>query len=391
MPKVKVAFFAEILLEDKDGASRTMFQLIKRIPINEFDFLFICGDGPARLMGFPCIKTPTLTIPSNKNYTLSIPALAKQKLIKELHLFKPDIIHIATPSLLGHFAVKYAKKHHIPIITIYHTHFISYIDYYLKNIPFLIGPIKKYVQQKKRAFYNQCDSIYVPSNSMRQELTKYGIHPSRMQLWERGIDCHLFNPAKKDSFRLSKITGNTLPTILFTSRLVWEKNLETLFKIYHTIRKRNIACNFVIAGDGQARMACEQVMTDAIFLGQLDHESLAIIYASADIFVFPSISETYGNVVLEAMASGLPCIIANAGGSKDFIVNGLNGFACEPNNEEEYVNGIEKLLSQPSLYKQYQLLGLQKSKKLNWNHLASTYFNDIKQLSKLPNLYKLTS
>src|SRR5687768_7827598 len=104
MRKVKVAFFAEILFEDKDGASRTMFQLIRRISSDRFEFMFIYGDGPDQLLDFPSLKIPTLTIPSNKNYTLCLPNLVQQKLLKRLNQFDPDIIHIATPSLLGHFA-----------------------------------------------------------------------------------------------------------------------------------------------------------------------------------------------------------------------------------------------------------------------------------------------
>ncbi|MFC6098736.1 glycosyltransferase family 4 protein [Olivibacter domesticus] len=391
MRKVKVAFFAEILFEDKDGASRTMFQLIKRISSDRFEFMFIYGEGPDQLLNFRSLKIPTLTIPSNKNYTLCLPSLVQQKLIRQLTQFNPDIIHIATPSLLGHFAAKFAQKHHIPIITIYHTHFISYIAYYFKKLPFLIEPIKKLISVKKKSFYNRCDYIYVPSNTIRKELINYGIQASKMQLWERGIDSKIFNPKKNDPELLKQITGNSLPTLLFASRLVWEKNLQTLFRIYHRIQSRNIACNFIVAGDGQARAECEKEMKGAIFMGQLSHETLAIIYASSSLFIFPSISETYGNVVLEAMASGLPCVIASGGGSQDLIQNGVNGYSCEPDNEEEYADRIETLLTNKTLYQQFREAGLHKSEKLNWDHLAAIYFDDLEHLGKLPYIYKLTS
>lgn len=117
MQKVKVAFFAEILFEEKDGASRTMFQLIKRIPDDRFEFLFIYGEGPQQLENYSSVKIPTLTIPGNKQYTLSIPTFAQQYLKRTLTRFRPDIIHIATPSLLGHFALEYAGEQHIPIIS----------------------------------------------------------------------------------------------------------------------------------------------------------------------------------------------------------------------------------------------------------------------------------
>lgn len=391
MQKIKVAFFAEILYEDKDGASRTMFQLIKRIPSDRFDFMFIYGDGPDKLFNFPSLKVPTLKIPSNKNYTLSVPALIKKGLIRRLDDFGPDIVHIATPSFLGHFAVIYARKRHIPVVSIYHTHFISYIDYYLKHTPFLIGLAKRYISSKKKWFYNQCDCIYVPTRTIKQELMSYGIQASKMQLWERGIDHELFNPLKRDPAKLQEITGNKLPTLLFVSRLVWEKNLEMLFNIYRLIKLRGIECNFLVAGDGLARKACEHEMPGAIFLGHVNHDELAILYASSSIFIFPSISETYGNVILEAQASGLPCVIANGGGSKDLIDNGVNGFSCNPKNEGEFVDRIETLLTKKTIYQQFKMLGLQESAKRNWKHLADIYFNDIEQLGQVPSIYKLTS
>lgn len=391
MQKVKVAFFAEILYEDRDGASRTMFQLIKRIPSDRFDFMFIYGEGPNQLLHFESVKVPAFQIPSNRNYCLSIPALIRKRLIRKLDDFNPDIVHIATPSLLGHFAAAYAHKRHIPVITIYHTHFISYIDYYLKRLPLLIGPAKRFISLKKKLFYNQCDYIYVPTRSIKQELINYGIQSSRMQLWERGIDSKLFNPRKRDAAKLQQITGNKLPTLLFVSRLVWEKNLEMLFQIFRLVKLRGIECNFLVVGDGAARKACEHEMKGAIFMGHINHEELATLYASSSIFIFPSISEAYGNVVLEAQASGLPCIIANGGGSKDLIENGVNGFICNPYNEAEFVDRIETLLVKKTIYQQFKMLGLQASSKRSWEHLANTYFDDIEHLGQVPSIYKLTS
>src|SRR5690606_36523757 len=108
-------------------------------------------------------------------------------------------------------------------------------------------------------------------------------------------------------------------------------------------------------------------------------------------FVFPSVSETYGNVILEAQASGLPCVIADGGGSKDLIENGVNGFACNPNSEGEFVDRIETLLNKKTIHRQFSMLGIQESTKRNWERLADIYFNDIEQLGKVPSIYKLTS
>ncbi|MEO3402643.1 glycosyltransferase family 1 protein [Mucilaginibacter sp. CAU 1740] len=381
MKKIKVAFFAEILIEDFDGAVRTMYQIIKRIDRRIFEFLFVYGAGPDDMLGFPSLKVPALTLPINTGYTMAIPALVTSELKEEIDKFAPDIVHIATPSLLGTFALKYATQRLLPVISIYHTHFISYIDYYLKHTPFLIGKVKQMMCDSHRTFYNQCDQVYVPSNSMKNELTDMGVDIYRMKLWQRGMDTRLFSPANKNLKALEKLTGNDNPTILFASRLVWEKNLETLFEIYEAMQEKHPEVNFLIAGDGIARKACEARMKNAVFVGKVDHQTLSVLYASSTLFVFPSVSEAYGNVVLEAMASGLPCIIADGGGSKDFIEQGINGFKCKPYDAACYVDKIEILLRNNTLRLQFIEEGLEYSSRLSWEHLASVYFDDLAEMA----------
>lgn len=382
MKKVKVAFFAEILFEEFDGASRTMFQLLKRIDPDRFEFLFICGTGPEQINESECMKVPTIALPLNSTYAMAIPALAQNKIKERLQRFKPDVVHIATPSLLGNFALRYAVLYQIPVISIYHTHFVSYVKYYLKHVPFLINKVRQLIVGSQKNFYNQCEKIYVPSESIRNELSEMGIEPFRMKMWKRGINTNLFTPAKRDVELMRSLTGNSFPTILFASRLVWEKNLETLFRIYDLIQHKKLKLNLVIAGDGVARKAAEQRMSNAVFTRQVDHQLLSVLYASADVFLFPSISETYGNVVLEAMASGLPCVIADGGGSKDFIEQGINGFKCRPCDELDYVEKIEVLLSDRKRHLQFANEGIKFSEKLCWGQLADVYFDDLTSLAQ---------
>ncbi|MBK0379906.1 glycosyltransferase family 1 protein [Mucilaginibacter sp. SD-g] len=381
MKKIKVAFFAEMLIEDFDGAVRTMFQLIRRINKARFDFLFIYGTGPDQIDDFESLKIPSVSLPINANYTMALPVLSQTKLNDKLEAFSPDIVHIATPSFLGSFGLNYAKERGVPVISIYHTHFISYLNYYLKHVPFLINKAKQILADSHKNFYNQCDMVYIPSKSIQQELCEWGVKPSVMKLWQRGIDNKLFSPEKKDARKMKKLTGNNKPTIMFASRLVWEKNLETLFRIYDVFQEKNVKVNFLIVGDGTARKACEDHMKKAVFTGTISHYELAILYASADVFLFPSVSEAYGNVVLEAMASGLPCVIADGGGSQDFIEQGVNGFKCEPENENDYFEKIQLVLNHHHLRKQFIEEGLTYSSGFSWDKLAETYFDDINAMS----------
>jgi glycosyltransferase involved in cell wall biosynthesis len=378
--KIKVAFFVDILVEDFDGAVRTMFQLINRIDTTRFEYLFIYGAGPDKLKGFDSLKISAITLPINTNYSIALPFLAQTRLNNKLAEFGVDVIHITTPSFLGNFGLDYANRNGLPVISIYHTHFISYVDYYFKYAPVLIKGIKQRIALGHKSFYNRCDKVYVPSESIKTELYEMGIYSAKMKIWKRGIDTRLFSPDKRDTSLIQRLTNNKNPTIIFASRLVWEKNLETLFAIYEQMQTRATPVNFLIVGDGIARQTCETRMKKAIFTGKIDHQYLSVLYASADVFLFPSVSETYGNVVVEAMASGLPCVIADGGGSKDFIEQGINGFKCSPYNAADYTEKIELILNNKPLSNQFSTEGLLCSKQLSWDQLAQTYFDDVSSL-----------
>ena len=378
---VKVAFFADILTKDYDGAIKTIYQLIERIPAHGFKYAFYTGIPPKHSFKYEVIKAPTIRIPFNKSYKMAVPRLKKLKLWMSLSKFNPNVIHITTPSALGFFGLSFAKRNNMPVLSIYHTHFISYMKYYFKYLPFLTKPVESLVKKAYRSFYNKCNLVYVPTVKIMEELESYGISKNVMKLWQRGVDSHLFNPSKRDLDFIRKLTGNNKPNILFASRLVWEKNVETLFGIYDELEAQNIDVNLVIAGNGVAEEAARQRMTNAIFLGFLNHEELAKVYASCDVFVFTSISETYGNVVLEAMSSGCVPVIARGGGSQALIDDSVTGFLCEPNDPNDYVEKIKVLLENETLKEKMKAAGYDYALPLSWDSLATEYFHDIQKLA----------
>ena len=380
--KIKVAFFADMLERDTDGAVRTMYQLIDRIPENKFEFLFFTGTPPKDEQKHKVVKIPSFVLPFNATYKAAFPSIKNYSVTKSLRDFNPDVIHIATPSFLGFFAINYAHNNRIPVFSIYHTHYISYLKYYLKPFPFLISWTESFMAKKYKEFYNQCKIIYTPTNQMITELNKVGITKSSLKLWQRGLDTKLFHPSKRDVRFLSKITGNNKPCILFASRLVWEKNLETLFNIYDEFEQQKMDVNFIVAGTGLAEETARQRMKNAIFLGHINHELLAKVYASCDVLVFPSVSETYGNVVVEAMASGCVPVIARGGGSQSLVKNGETGFLCEPNNATQYVEKIQLLLSQNDIKTNFQNAGFKYTSALSWENLATEYFNEMEYLAQ---------
>ena len=379
MRRTKVAFFSDILIPGFDGAQRTMFHIIQRIPRDSYEYCFICGEGPGQDFQFRVLDVPSVTIPFNNDYSMAMPALAYFKIKKALDKFRPDVIHIASPSLLGKFALEYAESRSIPVISIYHTHFISYVEYYLQKVPVVTDIAKMSVISGQRNFYNKCTHVLVPTIDMRKELISYGFSSEKLMLWPRGIDHSIFNPGKRNQDFIYEITGNGHYNILFASRLVWEKNLKTLINLYRLFEQKEDKVNFIIAGDGVARKVMEEKMPNAYFLGKLDQENLAKLYASVDVFVFPSISETYGSVVVEAMSCGCPCIIANGGGTKALIRQGINGFLCRPEETEDYYSKIQILRSNPTLRSLIINDGLEYVKELDWNRLIDRYLHLVNQ------------
>ena len=379
--RVKVAFFADILLENFDGCVRTIHQLIKRFPKDKFEVIFFCGMKPSEDLGFEYFEIPTLKLPINSTYKMALPFFVQTKIEYKLSKFRPNVIHVSNPSPLGAFATKYGIENNIPLVSIYHTHFLAYVNYYAKMFPFLIPPLKKYVINYTRKIYDNCQIFYVPTTTILESFEVNGYLTSNCKIWKRGIDLEMFSPSKKSGNIYKTLTNNDKPNVFFASRLVWEKNLKTLIGIYKQIEIENLNLNFIIAGEGVASLALKKEMRNAYFVGNLSHKDLAVYYASSDVFIFPSDTETFGNVVVEAMASGLPCIAANGGGPKSIITNGKNGFLIEPNDVAGFVEKIKLVISDCKLRNSIIKNGIDYTANLDWDELANAYFEDLINLN----------
>ncbi len=379
--RTRVAFFADVLIRDLDGANRTIFQIIDRMDRNNFEYLFVCGFSDCSIENHEVFLTPSLAFPMNNTYRISSP-LRSSKVLKRLEAFKPHVIHITTPSPLGFLALNFGSRHRIPVLSIYHTHFISYTEYYTKNIPVITGVVRNLIIRASRRFYSRCSEVLVPTPSLRSELSEYGFRTDHLSLWARGIDNEMFSPHKRDEGLLIDLTGNTKANILFVSRLVWEKNLKVLIGIYEIIQKYNKPYNIIVVGDGVARDELKRLMPMAFFLGEKSHHELANYYASADVFVFPSVSESFGNVVVEAMASGLPCIAANCASNGFLIDHSNTGLLVLPHSPNAYLDALELLERVPGMRDRIVSNGLAFAKKLNWDSLVAEYFYKVSELKR---------
>lgn len=287
------------------------------------------------------VPAPSIPVPGRTEYRIGtiIPPSVRRKIAQ----FRPEIIHIATPDLLGRWTMGYGRRHGIPIVSTYHTDFSSYLSYY--GLTRLQGLLHSYL----RYFYRRCDVICVPSRSMVDELSRRGVD-GRMRIWERGVDTDRFSPDHRSArWRRSYGIPDGVPVINFTGRLVREKNPDRLVEVTRRLRSQQIPHRLLIVGDGPARAELEEQMPDAIFTGHLDGSELATAYASSDLFLFPSTTETFGNVILEAMASGLPSVCIDATGSRNLVSHAVTGFLAADSDREAMHHYIRSLITEESL------------------------------------------
>jgi glycosyltransferase involved in cell wall biosynthesis len=251
-------------------------------------------------------------------------------------------IHAATPGPLGLAALAIARILKVPISGTYHTALPQYARYLTED-----ANIEELVWKYTLWYYNQMDHIYVPSQSTGCELQDRGVAAGKIQVFPRGIDIDRFHPRKRD-VRLVEARFGLRPglKLLYVGRVSKEKNLPLLGDVFHSLSKTGAEAQLVVVGDGPYGREFQDVMrgTSTTFTGYLEGEELAILYASCDVFVFPSTTDTFGNVVLEAQASGLPVIVTDMGGPRENLIPGETGLVVKGEDGPALQDAIKALL-----------------------------------------------
>ncbi|HNW30893.1 MAG TPA: glycosyltransferase family 1 protein [Spirochaetota bacterium] len=378
--KIRVALFADVLKENLDGVTYTLYNILERVPRDKFDFLCITPYPPSDLkkFPFPVVVCRYIKMPLYGSYPLGLPYFDKN-LENALKEFKPDLVHFTTPSFLGRYARTYAVKNNLPLVSTYHTHFPIYVDYYFKYLPFLKF-LKHVVPVILKFYYNKCNLVYVPTKPVLEDLVELGIERDRMMIWARGIDSTMFNPKKRDTRYINDLCGKDTIRILFVSRLFWVKEITTIIGIYKKLSTTHPNVRMVITGDGPQKKYMEKRMPGAVFTGKLINSDLYRIYASCDIFLFPSITETFGNVNLEALASGLPVVAAAKGGQCGIIQEGKTGYLVEPKNIDAFCEKLSYLVNNPNRLKQMSKNAIAYARSQKWDTLCREMFKSYERL-----------
>ncbi|PEP64358.1 MULTISPECIES: glycosyltransferase family 4 protein [Bacillus] len=342
---MRVAIFTDTFTPQVNGVAKTLDRLTLYFQKQNIAYSVFAPQHTAE-DDFVANVNKMRSIPLKILYPECRFAFPTPRIKRELLNFQPDIIHVATPFNMGLCGMYYAKKLNIPLVGSYHTDFDSYLQYY--KIEFFSNMLWNYLKW----FHSSMQKNFVPSPETLQQLTQKGFR--NLYIWGRGVDCSLFHQAyNKDLFR--KKYNITAPYILsYIGRIAPEKDIETLRTLIHTtIKEQKDNIHWLIAGDGPlAEELRETLPANVTFTGYLQEENLAEAYACSDLMVFPSATETFGNVVLESLACGTPVVGANSGGVKNIITDGKTGFLCEPKNSNSFLSSIYQLLNNEEMRKQ---------------------------------------
>jgi glycosyltransferase involved in cell wall biosynthesis len=340
--KQKIALFTDTLHEI-NGVAITIRRLLETARKQGIELVVItstheetgCKDG---VMNFKSVGD--FALPEYPDLKLHFPPV-----LDVIDYFEKEEftrIHASTPGTLGLLSLFIAKLMSIPISGTYHTDIPQYVKS-LTNDTFLEGAAWNYMIW----FYNLMEEVMVPSSSTRKQLVQKGLSAEKAKPLPRWVDTNIFSPSKKDHYIWRRYGMGDAVKFLYVGRVSKEKNLEILARSFMTITDAGNSCNLIIAGDGPYRNELEKMLQGypVLFTGFLAGEELHTTYASSDVFVFPSTTDTFGNVVLEAQASGLPVIVSDEGGPKELIVNGRTGVVVKANSTQALIDAMTFFLN----------------------------------------------
>jgi glycosyltransferase involved in cell wall biosynthesis len=362
----RVVIFSDTYFPHVNGVSNTLFQYLQFLKKTRQPYLLISPKYKSiywdKELGFNIHKVKSIKFPFYP--TAKVPLPNKKKLKRILDDFKPDIIHCMTEFSLGYFGMRYAKSHNIPIVS----NFSSYFDRGLKH--YKIGFLKRPLNNYLKWFHNKADLTTCPSEVTKDYLLDTGIYP--VKVFTRGVDRNVFSPNYKSQELRKNWDAEDKTVFLYVGRISGEKDIYVLCQAYKYLSDEiKSRTKLVVTGDGPILKKLIKTYPEIIFTGQKTQEELSKHYASADVFVFPSSSETFGNVCLEAMSSGLPAIVVDQGGVKTFVKDGVNGLVVKPKDSEEFQNALLVMAINKKLRLALAKKALETAKERTWEDVFS--------------------
>ncbi|TDX29361.1 glycosyltransferase involved in cell wall biosynthesis [Modicisalibacter xianhensis] len=370
---MRIAMVSETWAPDINGVAHTLGHLSRGLIRRGIEVQLIrpAPQAPTRAEGMTHeLQVRGIRVPRYSDVQLGVPSRrAMAALWREA---RPDIIYVATEGPLGWSALNLARHLGIPVVSGFHTNFDHYAGDYG------VGWMKKPVCSVLRHFHNRTQATLVPTAQRAAELRRLGFN--NVHVMGRGIDADHFGPHRRDGeLRRAWGVSEHQPVALHVGRLAQEKNLTLLAEAFDAMQRSQPDLLPVLVGDGPQRAALEKRLPTAIFTGFVDSDTLARHYASADMFVFPSMSETYGNVVNEAMASALGIVAFDYAAAAEMIEHERTGLVVPFGDERAFIDAAVALCQQPVRYAQMGNAARRRVESQRWSHVADQYLDILRQ------------
>lgn len=332
---MRIALFTETFLPKIDGIVTRLMRTLEQLEALGHEVLVYAPHRPPERYGsHKVVRVPALSFkPWYPELFLGLP---RPRLGRELDRFEPDIVHVVNPVVLGLWGTLMAKQRNLPLLASYHTDITQYARHL--RLPFLVEPSRAFLQNvHNQAHVNLCTSVPMV-NSAR------GLGIKRVRLWPKAVDTDLFQPSRATAAMREKLTGGNPQDrlVLYVGRLSFEKRIDWLYAPVTQLQGVRLA--LVGSGPAEVELRRRFAGTNTVFTGYMSGTELASAYASADVFAFPSDTETLGFGAMESMASGVPVVGARAGGLPDVIEDGSNGLMFTPGDLGDLTEKLETLL-----------------------------------------------
>jgi len=361
---MKIALYTGTYVKDKDGAVKSITQLVSTCRNNGHKVTVWSPDVSSQdnHNGLTVHTMPAVPIPQYPDYKLGF---FRPETRRQLDAFAPDIVHISTPDIVGKEFLHYAKKKALPLASAFHTDFPSYLKYY--RLKFAERPLWKYLTW----FYNCCDIVFAPNESVRLKLEDQNIR--NVEIWSRGVDKELFDPSRRSQELRTRWNADGRTIFIYTGRFVLYKDIEVVMKVYERFLEAGYAdrVRFVMIGSGPRESEMKRRMPEAVFPGYLTGVELAEAYASGDIFLFPSVTEAFCNVVLEALASGLPAVVSDEGGCRDIVEKSGGGLVARSGDVDDFFGKCLELSGNAVRCRELKAHGLAFAETKSWSVINS--------------------
>lgn len=368
---LRIALFSGNYAMTVDGANKALNRLVEYL-LRQGAAVRVysptIADPPFTPQG-DLVSLPSVAIPGRSEYR--VPMGINSAVRRDLASFAPNVLHISSPDFSAREAAKWARDRGIPVVASVHTRFETYPRYYH------LGFMEPVVEAWLRKLYRRCNALVTPSQGMIDTLQAQDMNDD-IGLWTRGVDHAVFNPGRRDTaWRQALGIADGEMAVGFLGRLVLEKGLDIFGETIVELKRRGVAHKVLIIGEGPARKAFADLVPDACFAGFQSGTDLGRAVASMDVLLNPSVTETFGNVTLEAMACGVPVVAADATGASSLVDDGVTGYLVSPRDVAAYADRLQGYAMDDALRRGHGAAGAKKAEAFEWDAInkavADTY------------------